>query len=347
MTLAPPATPACRAIHPALRPITSTISARWWLSAVVCSRSIASIAILTAVSNPNVKSVAPRSLSMVLGTPTTLPPSWCSLAAAPRVSSPPIAISASTPRLSRFSSTRSTPDLPSTVFDAAAGLVREVPKMVPPRGRMPRTAATSRTMVSPSSGPRQPSRKPMNSMSSSALPVRTTARMTAFSPGQSPPPVRTPTRMRSPPMPFHHTRRHERTGDRRRHHGRYGTNRHRCRNRGGPRLLGIPAVFPSARLGRAPARGYLAGHAGRLRGRAGGCRLPGHRGGWHHQPAGDGGDLGSGHAGGASPRHRLAGPADRRYLRADAGCRDRAARGRADRVAARPVLHRDEADLAG
>ena len=65
--------PACRAIQPAWRPITSTTSTRWWDSAVVCSRSIASIAMLTAVSKPNVKSVAPtgrcRSSS---GTPTTL-----------------------------------------------------------------------------------------------------------------------------------------------------------------------------------------------------------------------------------------------------------------------------------
>jgi hypothetical protein len=54
MTFAPPAIPACSAIQPACLPITSTISARWWLSAVVCSRSIASMAMFTAVSNPNV-----------------------------------------------------------------------------------------------------------------------------------------------------------------------------------------------------------------------------------------------------------------------------------------------------
>ena len=54
ITFAPPAMPACRAIQPAWRPITSTISARWWLSAVVCSRSIASMAMLTAVSKPKV-----------------------------------------------------------------------------------------------------------------------------------------------------------------------------------------------------------------------------------------------------------------------------------------------------
>ena len=54
ITLAPPASPACSAIQPAWRPMTSTISTRWWVSAVVCSRSIASIAIFTAVSKPKV-----------------------------------------------------------------------------------------------------------------------------------------------------------------------------------------------------------------------------------------------------------------------------------------------------
>ena len=52
----------------------------------------------------------------------------------PSVSSPPIAISASTPRACRFSWIRSTP--PSTLN----GLVRDEPRMVPPRGRMPRTS---------------------------------------------------------------------------------------------------------------------------------------------------------------------------------------------------------------
>jgi hypothetical protein len=155
--LAPPASPQCRAIQPACRPITSTITARWWDSAVVCSRSIASMAMLTAVSKPKVKSVALRSLSMVLGTPTTLTPMSASLVATPRVSSPPIATSASTSLLLRFSLIRSTP--PSILN----GLVREEPRMVPPRGRMPRTWGTPSSRVSFSSGPRQPSRKPMKS----------------------------------------------------------------------------------------------------------------------------------------------------------------------------------------
>ena len=54
MTLAPPAMPECRAIQPAWRPMTSTTRARWWDSAVVCSRSIASVAMETAVSKPKV-----------------------------------------------------------------------------------------------------------------------------------------------------------------------------------------------------------------------------------------------------------------------------------------------------
>ena len=49
--------------------MTSTTITRLWLSAVVWSRSIASVATCTAVSKPNVMSVPPRSLSIVFGTP--------------------------------------------------------------------------------------------------------------------------------------------------------------------------------------------------------------------------------------------------------------------------------------
>ena len=54
MTLAPPAMPECSAIQPACRPMTSQMRMRWCDSAVVCSRSIASVAMLTAVSKPKV-----------------------------------------------------------------------------------------------------------------------------------------------------------------------------------------------------------------------------------------------------------------------------------------------------
>ena len=88
-----------QAIQPACRPMTSTIITRLCDSAVVCSLSMASIAIWTAVSKPNVMSVPARSLSIVFGTPIT-GSSWSPFrrAAAPSVSSPPIAIRPSIPR---------------------------------------------------------------------------------------------------------------------------------------------------------------------------------------------------------------------------------------------------------
>ena len=95
--VAPPAMPAQVAMWPAWRPITSTTITRSWLSAVVCRRSMASTQIWTAVSKPNVSSVADRSLSMVLGTPTTGTPSAARRLATPRVSSPPMATRASMP----------------------------------------------------------------------------------------------------------------------------------------------------------------------------------------------------------------------------------------------------------
>jgi hypothetical protein len=55
--------------------MTSTTITRWWLSAVLCSRSRHSVAKATAVSKPKVVKVLSRSLSMVLGTPTTRSPS--------------------------------------------------------------------------------------------------------------------------------------------------------------------------------------------------------------------------------------------------------------------------------
>ena len=96
---APPAIPDDSAIHPALRPITSTTISRSWLSAVVWSRSIASVATCTAVANPMHASVPDRSLSIVFGMPTTGTPSDDMCAAAPIVPSPPIATRASTPEV--------------------------------------------------------------------------------------------------------------------------------------------------------------------------------------------------------------------------------------------------------
>ncbi len=70
---------------------------------------MASVAICTAVSNPKVKSVADRSLSIVFGTPTMRTPSSVSRLATPRVSSPPMATRQSTRSRFSVSSTRRTP----------------------------------------------------------------------------------------------------------------------------------------------------------------------------------------------------------------------------------------------
>src|SRR6478672_8674054 len=126
---------------------------------------------------------------MVFGTPTTLMPISPSRVATPRVSSPPMAISASTPLSCNVVATLSNP------WSTLNGFVRDEPRMVPPRGRMPRTSGTPSGIVMFSSGPFQPSRKPTNSWPYTPTPLRTTARITALSPGQSPPPVSTPMRM--------------------------------------------------------------------------------------------------------------------------------------------------------
>src|SRR3954453_15745366 len=72
---------------------------------------------------------------------------------------------------------------------------------------MPRVDSIVSSSYSPSSTPCQPSRKPTIASPYSPTPLRTIARITAFSPGQSPPPVSTPIRTRSiylrAPHPHH------------------------------------------------------------------------------------------------------------------------------------------------
>src|SRR3954453_20427835 len=112
----------------------------------------------------------------------------CRRCAAPSVSSPPMAISPSSPS-AKVRSTCSTP--PSRLNT----LVREVRRMVPPRGSIPRVDCRSSGMRSLSSTPCQPPRKPTSSWPWTLIPWRTMARMTALRPGQSPPPVSTPKRI--------------------------------------------------------------------------------------------------------------------------------------------------------
>src|SRR3954463_1118990 len=186
ITSAPPAIPECTAIQPAWRPITSQTMTRLWASAVECNRSIASVAICTAVSKPKVRSVPERSLSMVFGTPTTFTPIAESLVATPRVSSPPIATTAPTFSDLRFRITMSGP-----FAGFLNGFVREVPRRVPPRWSVPLVASrVSRKCIGGSRRPRHPSRIPITSRPCCS-PRRTTARITALRPGQSPPPVST------------------------------------------------------------------------------------------------------------------------------------------------------------
>jgi hypothetical protein len=68
-----------------------------------------------------------------------------------------------------------------------------VPRIVPPRGSKPRTSAgfNSRARVSPRS-PSKLSSIPMTRRLYSVTAVFTTARITAFNPGASPPPVTNP-----------------------------------------------------------------------------------------------------------------------------------------------------------
>ena len=80
-------------------------------------------------------------------------------------------------------STASTP--PSSLY----GFVRDVPMIVPPRGRIPEISRGPSCSSLPSTSPRQPSRTPID-LPAARCSRRVTARMTAFSPGQSPPPVR-------------------------------------------------------------------------------------------------------------------------------------------------------------
>src|SRR5687767_3126369 len=183
--------PAYVAIQPRVRPITSTSITRSCDSAVVVIRSIASVAICTAVSKPNVTSVAAMSLSIVFGTPTSGTPSSASRSAVRSVPSPPITTTASRPSRASAPVTGAAPS-PWTY-----GSRRDVPRIVPPRWRIPRTASRSSGRSRPSISPSQPSRIPTTSAPCLPIARAVTLRITALSPGQSPPAVRIPSRFTS------------------------------------------------------------------------------------------------------------------------------------------------------
>src|SRR5260370_6196092 len=181
--------PAVIAIHPASRPITSHTSTRLCASAVECSRSTASVAIVTAVSKPKQASVPLKSLSIVFGTPTHFTPFALSAKLIDCVSSPPNAMSASILFLPKTSRHFSNP--PGIFFT----FVREDRRIVPPFCRIPEVVSSVSGIVTSSRTPRHPSINPTNSSPWCRIPLRTAARITAFNPGQSPPPVNIPTRI--------------------------------------------------------------------------------------------------------------------------------------------------------
>jgi hypothetical protein len=120
------------------------------------------------------------SLSIVFGQPITGTPRLCNRDATLNVSSPPIAINATSSFCRMFAAIRSS--------CSSVGLVREVPRMVPPRCRMPDTFSRLNGMTSFLMAPAQPLRKPITCQPSTSA-RRVMARMAAFRPGQSPPPV--------------------------------------------------------------------------------------------------------------------------------------------------------------
>ena len=185
ITSAPPATPAVTAIHPASRPITSTTCTRLCASVVECSRSTASVAIVTAVSKPKQASVPLKSLSIVFGTPTQVhSPGFISSTEIDCVSSPPSAISCIQLHVRRITF--------QTAFEAALNLLHVRPRRTQNR---PSTSAESRWSSAnraPSSGPRSrprhPSMNPTNSSPYCSTPLRTTARINRIEPGAIPAP---------------------------------------------------------------------------------------------------------------------------------------------------------------
>ena len=125
VTSAPPAMPTVTAIQPASRPMTSTTWTRLWASVVECRRSTASVAIITAVSKPKQTSVPERSLSMVLGTPMQFTPRLASSTEMDCVSSPPMAMSASS--LCLASDIEAAVEAAFDLFDVGAGGAQDGP----------------------------------------------------------------------------------------------------------------------------------------------------------------------------------------------------------------------------
>ena len=148
-------------------------------------------------------------MSIVFGTPTTLSPFRCNSSAIFSVPSPPITIRASSPNSfalritsSETSRTVDTSFSRNLYLNGSPRLV--VPRIVPPRGRIPITSLRERTrsFSCGQSRPSKPSSMPRTFHPYFMMAQFTAARITAFKPGQSPPPVQIPIVSGCSAMPF-------------------------------------------------------------------------------------------------------------------------------------------------
>ena len=131
ITSPPPAMPEYKAIQPDLCPITSITITRLCELAVECNRSMASVATLTAESNPKVVSVPHTSLSIVLGIETTLIPNPIILAAVSIVPLPPIHTTQSSLNSCTFFLMRVGLSASGIIPPRLKGCSRDEPRMVP------------------------------------------------------------------------------------------------------------------------------------------------------------------------------------------------------------------------
>ena len=120
--------------------MTSVRMIRWWLCAVLCVRSIASVAISVAVAKPKLVSVPQMSLSIVLGIVSTVRPASCRRSAFFAEPPPPITMTPSMPSRSQFSTTVAVMSLTSPSIVIRCTLSRLVPRIVPPTVRIPDSA---------------------------------------------------------------------------------------------------------------------------------------------------------------------------------------------------------------
>ncbi len=147
MSSAPFAMPHHSAMYPAPRPITSMMLQRSCEVDVSRTLSMASIAVLTAVSNPMVYSVHAMSRSIVPGRPIVLMPRDASFCAPLKEPSPPITMMPSMPCFLQISAPFF---CPSSVVNS---MHRAVCRIVPPLWMMSETDFLSMSMISSCSRP--------------------------------------------------------------------------------------------------------------------------------------------------------------------------------------------------